>query len=57
MSEKVGSFNDFLRENNIESNADSFDKYLDVLKALRVQLAMERGVTLEQLHYDTKNVS
>lgn len=50
MLEKLGSYNDFLRENNIEHSPESLEEYSLALSSLRITLAQERGIDLEDLH-------
>ncbi|MEI7758875.1 MAG: hypothetical protein WCJ05_01715 [bacterium] len=50
MSEKLGSFNDFVKENNLSDKSTAFKEYTIALGALRESIAASRGITLEQLH-------
>jgi hypothetical protein len=50
MSEKIGSFNDFVERNNLTDKSTAFKEYTIALDALRHSIAESRGITLEQLH-------
>ena len=50
MSEKIGSFNDFVEQNNLENYSLAAKEYAVALDGLRRSLAEEKGISLEQLH-------
>ncbi|MEI8187483.1 MAG: hypothetical protein WCG30_00870 [Candidatus Saccharibacteria bacterium] len=57
MSEKIGSFNDFVEQNNLENYSLAAKEYAVALDGLRRSLAEEKGITLDQLHNISLNKS
>ena len=50
MKEKFPSYNSFLVINNLEDKNESLQEYSLALDSLRLALATERGISLEELH-------
>jgi len=57
MSETIGSYNDFLEKNNFENQSIAKKEYALALESLRISLAVEKGITLEQLHEISPNIN
>jgi len=57
MSETIGSYNDFLEKNNFENQSIAKKEYALALECLRISLAVEKGITLEQLHEISPNIN
>jgi len=51
MVEKIGSFNEYREINNLTDKAEALQSYCLALDGLRRQIAKERGLTLEELHF------
>lgn len=50
MSETLGSYNEFLEQKGLEHGPQALEEYSFALHSLRVRLAEERGMTLDELH-------
>ena len=50
MAETIGSIEQFIKENNLEGSNEAHHLYSVALAGLREHLAVEKGVTLEELH-------
>lgn len=52
MTERLGSYIQFIEDKQLTDSPEVLSEYTLALHALRVQLAKERGLTLEELHTD-----
>lgn len=50
MAETLGSYNQFLEERGLEHGPWAIEEYSFALHSLRVRLAEQRGISLEELH-------
>ena len=57
MKEKFPSYNSFLVINNLEDKNESLQEYSLALDSLRLALATERGITIDELHLNFNNLS
>lgn len=57
MAERLGSYNDFLEQHGLEHGPDAIDAYSVALQGLRIQLAADRGVDLDELHRNPNAIS
>ena len=50
MAETLGSYKEFLDEKGIPHSSEAFEEYDTALYCLRLALAKERNISLEELH-------